>query len=1720
MTTSQVLKSLHSMQAGIYAAALIVAAQQGAVAGPGALDTAYLPNLNDDVYATGLQADGRLVIGGDFSTVGGVNRGRIARLWPNGALDTSFQNNMSGVTSGRINCLAVQSDGRIVIGGTFSSVNNSTRNGIARLLTNGALDGSFIPTNYSNVRALAVQSDNKVIIGGGTTSIGYVYRLNTDGSRENAFTNYSTGPNKEVLAVALQPDGKILIGGSFTHFNGTPRNYLARLDSDGWLDPSFLFGMTGPGGAVRCISVQPDGKILIAGDFSSVNNTPRNRVARLTSTGMVDPGFVPTNGLNNQVYAMCLQPDNRVVIGGSFTGGGSLNIARLNPDGTTDSSFARAINSFNPTYAVAVQDDGAVVAGGSFSAYSPYSYIARFYGDLYPPEFYLQPTNRSVVVGTNVTLTALVNNPTPTLFQWRKNGSDIFGATGMSYTLNNVQMTDAGTYSVSAFNSAGSATSTNAVLNVGITPGITMQPVSVLVPFGGATNISVTATGAPLTYVWIKNGAVLPGATSSVLSFPYFVNTNAGSYYVIVSNFLKVVQSATVTASMRPPLPSIVAQPQSQAVAAGMPATFSVIATNATSYIWRKDGLLVGPNSPTYTIPFVTTANAGNYTVVVSSAGGSVTSSVAVLTVISPPYFTLQPKSANTNIGASVTFSAAVGGTPPIGLQWRKDGVNIPYATLSTYTIANVQVGDTGVYSVYANNAAGGLTSSNAILNVGIRPIITAWSGSLTVTQGNSASFSVSATGTPLSYFWSKNGVRIAGATSTSYSIPSTVGTNSGNYSVIVSNALGIAATNALLTVLVPVSIVEEPTSRLVGEGSNTTFSVTALGTSPAYQWYKNSGLIAGATDSAYTLNSVQFSDAAGYSVVVSNILNSVTSQVASLTVTQYPPEIVMQPTNLSVAVSNNALFTVGTTGTTLTYQWFKDVTNLLAATTPELLLTNVGFADAGGYSVVVANPLGSATSVVATLTVGCAPEIVTQPTNQAVPVGSNAAFSIVASGTEPLSYQWRKEEADLPGQTGTALQLSAVTATNAGSYSVLVTSPFGAITSAVATLTVQFPPQITQDPVGGLQPAGSNFTFAVTATGTEPLSYQWQKNGEDLLGATATNYVATSLAAVDSGSYAVVVSNFLGSVTSSVAVLIVGYPPVVAVPPQSSTNLLCRTAVLSCTVTGTPPISLRWFFNGEALAGETNATLTLMNLGATNAGNYSVSAVSSFGATTSPTAQLSIYGTATPATWATTGSLANPGESHTAILLRNGLVLVAGGDNNSVAVANCELFDPASGNWTVVTNPMAGPRSRHTATLLANGTVLAVGGDTNSVPLASAEVFDPASATWASTSNSLTAARYYHTATLLTNGLVLVVGGVGPGVGYLASAELYDPATEMWTPAAPMAIARREHTATLLTDGRVLVAGGYGNAGDLSSVEVFDPVQGTWTTISPLPTARSWHTATLLVGGKVLVAGGMGSSGSISSTALFDPSNGTWTETSPMAYGSFAHTATLLPGGQVLIAGGYGISGYLSRAELFDPSTEAWTSADNSLSVARCFHTSTLLQNGQVLTAGGEGISGSLSSSEIYAAGLPTLPVTLGNLFQTRDGTAKPVSATTDPPGLAVDVTYDGSPNAPTNTGSYTVVGMINDPCYQGGATNTLVIHPPAPTLTVPSILSSGEFQFYFASDPGASFSVLVTTNAALPLSYWTVLGSATEVAPGQFQFTDLAATNFAQRFYRVQTQ
>jgi len=355
--------------------------------------------------------------------------------------------------------------------------------------------------------------------------------------------------------------------------------------------------------------------------------------------------------------------------------------------------------------------------------------------------------------------------------------------------------------------------------------------------------------------------------------------------------------------------------------------------------------------------------------------------------------------------------------------------------------------------------------------------------------------------------------------------------------------------------------------------------------------------------------------------------------------------------------------------------------------------------------------------------------------------------------------------------------------------------------------------------------------------------------------------------------------------------------------------------------------------------------------------------------------------------TFSNTGSLVEGRFTHTATLLPNGKVLVAGGYNHlGVPVASAELYDPASGTWTATGN-LGGARGYHTATLLPNGKVLVSGGrDALNVSLASAELYDPASGTWMATGSLATAHGFLHTATLLPNGKVLVVGGRDGNEHTLASAELYDPASGTWTATGSLATGHSQHTATLLVNGKVLVAGGANDTNSaLRSVELYDPASGTWTVTGDLGIARRWYTAILLPNGKVLATGGYNGNGDFLSAELYDPASGTWTATGSLAIGrGFLHTATLLPNGKVLVAGGEGVPAGTS-AELYDPASGTWATTGN-LAIGRSFHTATLLPNGKVLVAAGQNNSVvGLASAELYNGGQgPTPTPSQGGLSET----------------------------------------------------------------------------------------------------------------------------------------
>ena len=366
----------------------------------GTLDLPFNPNANDSLERIALQTNGKILIGGTFTSLspnGGpaVARRAIARLNMDGTLD-AFDPKAEDVQPGSVSSITEEPDGKFLAGGIFSKMSPNggatvTRNNIARLNPDGTLDKTLDDLNIpavdnlgGYVDAVAVQPDGKILIGGHFTKVlgitrNHIARLNTNGTLDASF---DPNTSNDVHSISVQPDGKILIGGQFVTVspNGGPsvtRNCIARFNANGTLDASF-----NPNAnlVVWSIVTQADGKILIGGEFTTLspNGGPaitRNRIARLNPDGTVDSVFDPNAQFD--VNTIALQGDGRVVIGGAFTkltpnGGAAVTrnrIARLNTDGTVDPAFDP--NSNSEVEAIAVQADGRILVGGLFSSLKP-----------------------------------------------------------------------------------------------------------------------------------------------------------------------------------------------------------------------------------------------------------------------------------------------------------------------------------------------------------------------------------------------------------------------------------------------------------------------------------------------------------------------------------------------------------------------------------------------------------------------------------------------------------------------------------------------------------------------------------------------------------------------------------------------------------------------------------------------------------------------------------------------------------------------------------------------------------------------------------------------------------------------------------------------------------------------------------------------------------------------------------------------------------------------------------------------------------------------------------------------------------------------------------------------------------------------------------------------------------------------------------------------------
>ena len=415
----------------------------------GTLDTSFNPGTGADaiVRSIALQTNGAVVIGGDFRTVNGTNRNRVARLNANGSLDAGFDPEPS--VNPAPTMLALQPDGKVLIGGPITAgdvwfgpandwsafVNGTNFNGRMRLNADGRVDRAFTSAPFAPplnamyhiedclgdprfgcsqgavATAILPESDGKVLIGGYSVSTitgdetfieiyhPFVARLATGGGLQTSFDQLTNA--YEVNALALQTDGRILVGGWFYRSNSTYG--VTRLNGNGSVDSAFDLSSAPLNGIVYAIARQTDGKIIIGGSFTTVAGTNRLRIARLNSNGTLDHTFDPGGGANNAVRAIVLQPDGKMIIGGSFTtisGITRSGLARLNVNGSLDSSFNPGTGTDGVVRAIVLQPDGKVLIGGDFNTVDGLvrRYVARLHGEPAAPSMNVWRSNGLVTV--------------------------------------------------------------------------------------------------------------------------------------------------------------------------------------------------------------------------------------------------------------------------------------------------------------------------------------------------------------------------------------------------------------------------------------------------------------------------------------------------------------------------------------------------------------------------------------------------------------------------------------------------------------------------------------------------------------------------------------------------------------------------------------------------------------------------------------------------------------------------------------------------------------------------------------------------------------------------------------------------------------------------------------------------------------------------------------------------------------------------------------------------------------------------------------------------------------------------------------------------------------------------------------------------------------------------------------------------------------------------
>jgi hypothetical protein len=1154
-------------------------------------------------------------IGGDFTLVpGSASHVRLARFNRNTTLlDASFIPAPNNV----VRTMFVDPFNDFLhVGGDFTTISSATRVRLAYLQANGS-PFPFRSDANNSVRSIKPDFAGNIVVAGDFTSIGTNNAVAPAQNLQNtrfAIMSAGTGVISTTVNQSAQDNnvftanvasGKIFLGGQFIYSNMTERSRVARFTrSNMALDLNWNVNLNGP---VNTITSSGSDFVYLGGEFTSVSgNLSANRIVRLSKTdAALDVSWLPNP---NDIVHKILISGTHVYVGGRFTicgTGTALAMSKLStssaiqdPNWLTQFTWAGTGTPQPEVFTFTFNQAGTkMMVGGSFNRVNNvFRNNGAFLDVLADGNLALDNStciasgvirdivadgNDFIAVGEFTSMNSLTRNR---MARFNLTGSDYVMSNSWDPNANNVVMCaavyDDKLYAGGMFSQIGS------------------------VPFYFLTGRVNLANGAADNTFTPQ---VLPSNTSVRVYEVKGTRLYFGGAFTNVNNnfnFDKLMVYDMPCASL-----NISSQPISTSACVGVSAAFNVT-SNGTglTYQWRRNGTPIsGANSPSFSISAVTTIDAAQYDVVITDAcGNQITSNASFLTVNEPITVFTHPSGGDVCEGTTLDLEVVASNV--IEYQWLLNGNPIIGATNSSYNIPVVNTASAGNYTVEMSSLCGVVVSNSANI-VSVTPsAITNSLSNQSICTGQPLNLSVATTGDNLTFVWLKNGVVISGATSASYTIPSTVPTDAGNYKVSVTNLCGSVASNtATIAIINSPSITTQPASHTACAGTAHTFTVAASGDNLNYNWLVNGSSFQSGPTASLSLSNINTFMAGTFQVEVSNSCGTVTSNLVNLTVNDVP-QITSQPqANTAVCPGNTLNLSVVASGGTVAYQWRKNGVNIPGATSSSFTISNVAAGDAADYTVVVSNSCGSVTSNVANVTVTPLTSIATQPVSASVCVGSNHTFNVLANGAG-LNYQWFLNGSAIAGGTQ-----SSLIASTAGNYQVQVTGTCGSVTSQTVSLTLINGPSIVTQPQSTVVCAGQNGSLSVVADGTN-LSYQWFRDGVALVGATNASYAINGMNAGFVGAYHVVVSGNCGLdvMSSTVNVSMNAAPQYSSIPPSAS---YCEGESVSLSaVILNNPTNVQWFANGNFVEQGTSGTLNIPSISVSNAGTWVINAMNNCG--------------------------------------------------------------------------------------------------------------------------------------------------------------------------------------------------------------------------------------------------------------------------------------------------------------------------------------------------------------------------------------------------------------------------------------------------------------------------------------------------------------------------